>query len=282
MSPKPPTSVGLLQSRMHAVAQAQGTSPARIQVVIGTTTLAQMMPACAVKGGTAMKFRFGGATRFTRDLDVARAADAATFRQELQDSLRAGWGDFTGTLAEARAKPAPAGIPLAYVMKPFDVKLAYRGRSFMTVPLEVGHDEIGDTADTELALAPDIQSLFETLGLLIPEPVPVLATHHQVVQKLHACTVVGSERAHDLVDLQILIENDKQRPLDLPVTRCAAARLFNSRRAHAWPPAITPRPEWEPLYQEAAQGMPVRPNLDDACAWGNALIQRIDAAPKES
>jgi len=80
-------------------------------------------------------------------------------------------------------------------MKPFDVKLAYRGRSFMTVPLEVGHDEIGDT---ELALAPDIQGLFETLGLLIPEPVPVLATHHQVAQKLHACTAVGSERAHDL------------------------------------------------------------------------------------
>lgn len=45
MSPKPPTSVGLLQSRMHAVAQAQGTSPARIQVLGATdSSSASMMP----------------------------------------------------------------------------------------------------------------------------------------------------------------------------------------------------------------------------------------------
>lgn len=73
-------------------------------------------------------------------------------------------------------------------MKPFDVKLSYRGRSFMTVPLEVGHDEVGDTADAVLRLAPDLPLLFEALGLESPSPVPVLAVHHQVVQKLHACT----------------------------------------------------------------------------------------------
>lgn len=134
MSPKPPTSLGLLQSRMQTEARAQGTTAARVQVVIGTTVLAQLVPSGAVKGGTAMKLRFGGATRFTRDLDIASATDAATFRRELEESLRT---------------------------------------------------------------------------------------------------------------------------------------------------TMTPHPGWVPLYDEAAQGMPVRPDLDDACAWGNALIQRIDAATAE-
>ena len=126
MTPKAPTSIGLLQQRLQAVAQAQGTTMARIQVVVGTTVLAQMMPAGAIKGGTAMKFRFGSQTRFTRDLDIARASDAATFRKELEASLGAGWCDFTGILAASRSNPAPADVPADYVMKPFDVKLLSR------------------------------------------------------------------------------------------------------------------------------------------------------------
>lgn len=274
MSPKPPPSVGVLQSRITQEATRRTTSPLRVQVVVGTTVLAQMLPAGAIKGGTAMKFRFGGETRFTTDLDVARALEAATFRRELEDSLRMGWGDFTGTVAESRSKPNPPGVPADYVMKPFDIKLSYRGKSFMTVPLEVGHDEIGDTRDTVLALAPDLPLLFEALGLQTPSPVPVLAVHHQVVQKLHACTAPLNDRAHDLVDLQLLAENDAD-PLDLPLTRSTAERLFISRRAHTWPPTVAPQTTWEPLYREAAEGLPVRPDLGDACTWGDDLIRRI-------
>lgn len=112
MSPKPPTSVGLLQSRMQAEAWTQGATAARIQVVIGATVLAQMMPPGAVKGGTAMKFRFGGATRFTRDLDIARAADATTFRRELEESLRtAGAGSPACWLSHAPTPLRPGSRP---------------------------------------------------------------------------------------------------------------------------------------------------------------------------
>ena len=147
----------------------------------------------------------------------------------------------------------------------------------MTVPLEVGHDEIGDTADAVLRLAPDLLALFETLGLAPPGPVRVLAVHHQIAQKLHACTVAGSDRAHDLVDLQLL-ESSEPGPLDFPLTRTTAKRLFASRQAHAWPPTIASHPTWEPLYRDAAEGLSVHQDLGEACAWGNNLIRRIDNA----
>ncbi len=244
----------------------------RVRTIVGTTALAQMMPPGAIKGGTAMKFRLGAATRFTRDLDVARSDDAQTFRRELELSLNEGWSGFSGRVAESRSQPRPPGVPVDYLMKPFDIKLEFRGRSFMTVPLEVGHDEIGDTADTVTHLSPDLVVLFETLGLDTPQPVQVLALHHQIAQKLHACTAPGSDRAHDLVDLQLLCATEE---LDLPLTRRTAERLFDSRHAHAWPPVVRAETGWKDLYSEAAEDLSVEQELPAAIDWTNDLIRRV-------
>jgi len=60
-------------------------------------------------------------------------------------ALIGGWNGFTGRVV--RKEPAkPHGVPGEYIMQPFEVKLAHKGKSWITVPLEVGHDEIGDTA----------------------------------------------------------------------------------------------------------------------------------------
>jgi len=40
-------------------------------------------------------------------------------------------------------------------VKAIDLKLEYRGRSWLTVPMEIGHDELGDTETPELRLADD-------------------------------------------------------------------------------------------------------------------------------
>ncbi len=59
---------------------------------------------------------------------------------------------------------------------------------------------------------------------------PVMRADHQVAQKLHALSGEGSERARDLVDLQLL---DKGEDLDLSQVardlRCGSSTTDGSR-----------------------------------------------------
>ena len=104
---------------------------------------------------------------------------------------------FTGTVSHL--EPAqPDGVPAEHVMLPFDLRLAYQSRHWLTVPFELGHDEIDSTAHYEMRLAPDIVEIFEEIGLETPQPIPVLALDHQVAQKLHACTSVNPKTGDNL------------------------------------------------------------------------------------
>ena len=52
--------------------------PLRLRRILGAVIVAQMIPGGVLKGGSAMKIRFGDdATRFTKDLDAARDMDVA-------------------------------------------------------------------------------------------------------------------------------------------------------------------------------------------------------------
>jgi hypothetical protein len=58
-----------------------------------------------------------------------------------------GWGGFTGALEQL--EPAqPDGVPDDYVMQPFNIRLGYLGRHWLTVRFELGRDEIGSTNNT--------------------------------------------------------------------------------------------------------------------------------------
>ena len=46
----------------------------------------------------------------------------------------------------------------------------------------------------------------------------------------------------------------------------------------AGPPAIVPGPEWPELYAEQSANVPVLPTVEEAVAWTQRLIDRIDAA----
>lgn len=165
-------------------------------VVVG-----QMLPEGAVKGGTAMALCYGrAAARFTQDLDAARVHPLTDFLDDFEMALSRGWAGFTGRVVD-RKPPRPPGIPAAYVMQPFDVKLDYLGRSWRTVKFELGHNEIDDAFEPELRIAADLVELFTDLGLPAPGPIPVMRHDHQVAQKLHAVSEPGSDRVRDLVDL---------------------------------------------------------------------------------
>lgn len=161
-------------------------------------------------------------------------------------------------------------------MQPFLIRVAYSGRHWLTVPFELGHDEIGSTKRFERRVAADILEVFETLGLRRPDPIPVLAIDHQIAQKLHACTSVnaktgGNARAHDLVDLQILVQEETVDPLAVGAT---AQRLFVARRSHSWPPTIVAFDGWDTIYAEAAVGLDVIEDVGAAVDWANDFIAR--------
>lgn len=241
--------------------------------VMAAVILSQMLPPAAIKGGTGMKLRLGeSATRFSQDLDVARQGSLRNFVDQLAENLRRGWHGFTGTLVASRNKPKPPNVPADYIMTPYEVKMQYLGKSWTTITLEIGHDELGDTSDVHQIMSTEVKELFENVGLPAPRPVPVIATHHQIAQKIHGVSASGSERAHDLVDLQLLVASET---LDLPLIRNTCERLFNFRKSHTWPPTVIENESWGSLYKEAADGILVLQTADEAVMWTNEFIFRI-------
>lgn len=71
--------------------------------------------------------------------------------------------------------------------------------------------------------------------------------------------------------------------LDAAIQRLAATkdiclRLFAYRKCHSWPPEIAQGEDWDVQYQGQKYTLPVLPTVDEAVAWANGLIQRIDNA----
>ena len=212
-----PRDVAALRMRMKIVANQLKTTQVRLEVMLASVVVTQLVSDVVVKGGIALKVRGGDrATRFTTDVDVARRAGVTIdeFLAALRSQCAQGWGGFTATVAEGRSARAPRTVPVDYVMRPFMIKLAYRGKSFKTVTFEVVHDEIDSmSAPAEWRMSPDVADVVSRLGLPEPGKVRVLPAPYQIAQKLHACTAVGvdgtNDRAHDLVDIMLLVDLDK-------------------------------------------------------------------------
>jgi hypothetical protein len=278
--PRPPGNLSHLQKLVAEIAGVDGEVK-RIQRAIANTIAGQMLPPGVVKGGTAMKLRLGEAhSRFTPDLDAARKGGLAEddYMEAFALRLREGWAGFTGTV-EADTKPALPDVPDDYIMSPYWIRLSYHGKEWLKVRFELGRDEVGSTLVAEPRMADDVVSIFAALGLPTPEPVPLMPVAHQVSQKIHACTSINpgtgeNERAHDLVDLQLLSRDG----IDLRQTAVIARRLFASRRAQPWPPTVIVFSKWGTIYIEAADGLGVLPTVEQAAAWANVLIADLDAA----
>jgi len=274
----PPTNLRSLEKRIDNLANQLGRPVRRTQRAVANSVVGQMLPPGVVKGGTALKLRVGEAgSRFTPDFDAARASSVTLddYLNDLGDKLAEGWAGFTGAVSEIDA-PEPEGVPEDYVMRPFDIRLAYRSQHWLTVRFELGHDEIGSTKVQDLRIAADIVEMFDILGLDTPGPLPLLSVPHQVAQKLHACTAVNprtrrNDRAHDLVDLQLL---DQEEVIDLAEVAAVATRLFTARRTHPWPPTVVAYEEWDTIYAAAAEGLDVLDNVTAAVDWANDFIAR--------
>lgn len=251
----------------HNREEALQTKRIMANVIVG-----QMLPDSVVKGGSALKIRYGNqTTRFSMDLDTARAIDLDDFIKQLDKSLKVGWNNFVGNVVK-RQPASPKDVPESYVMKPFDVKLQYNSKPWITVPLEVGHNEIGDADYPEYIISKDAIVIFNKLGFPEPKPIPVMPVPHQIAQKLHAVTEPNSNRAHDLIDLQIIINNDK---IDYAKTNDICKRLFKYRNIHPWPSKVVKGENWDVLYNTQSAGLEVISDVEEAIVWTNELIIKI-------
>lgn len=271
---KRPNSMRHLDDAIRRACGGSAPEYMKMRTLMANAIVAQMLPDGVVKGGSALKMRFGdAATRFTTDLDTATATATETYISELAESLAAGWEGFTGRIVP-REPSQPEGVPQEYVMQPFDIKLSFSGKPWCTVALEVGHNEIGDADTADWIELEDVAAIFATMGFPAPGRAPLMPLTYQVAQKIHAVTDEG-DRARDLVDLQLIAANTD---IDLVAARGTCVRLFAYRMKQAWPPRIVKRKGWDELYEAQAAGLPVRPNADEAIAWANGFIASIDGA----
>lgn len=245
-----------------------------LRVSMANAIVAQMIGQGVVKGGSGLKFRYGDrATRVTLDLDTAWRTDLDSFLKDLKAKLMAGWNGFDGTVVVQR-QASPKGIPFDYVMQPCDVKLNYRGVPWYTVKLEIGHNEIGDADEVEMVPLPsEVSDLFTFLCLPIPGAVPAMRLEFQIAQKLHGSSAPNSKRAHDLVDLQLILS---RTDLDWEKTAFVCRRLFAYRKVHEWPPTIVKGENWDATYDAQRLDLPVLLTVDEAISWANELIAKID------
>ncbi|HQZ35061.1 MAG TPA: nucleotidyl transferase AbiEii/AbiGii toxin family protein [Ilumatobacteraceae bacterium] len=278
-----------LRKRIDAAAARRSVAPGRLHYTVASTIALQMVPPGAAKGGGGVRQRVDErAARLTNDLDFARpsAMSLNDFVDAFADRLEAGWADFTG-IVKAGRKATPEAVPDEYVMDPFRIALRYRGKSYYSVTFELGHSEIGSGDRPVERLGTDIAEIFAEVGLPEPMPVPVITAEDQIVQKIHACTCPTAdgrpnERAHDLVDIQILAAVED---LDYAVIADLGARLFAYRRRHEWPPDLIVHEGWESLYAQARADLvdsTVLDDVNDAADFVRQIIGRAAGTQRTS
>ena len=272
---KIPQNVNFLERAIRSLVDSNDKAY-RLRVVMANVVVGQFLRDGVVRGGTSMKLRYGAdTTRFTMDFDVARRTNLDEFMSEFSKRLEAGWCEFDGSIVKF-AEKHPKNVPAEYVMHPYGVKLQYRHHPWCTVRFEVSYDEIGDADEPEMIPVPkEISDVFVALGFPLPAPIPVMSIPHQISQKLHGLSEPGRQRVQDLVDLQLMVANET---IDFRTIRKICVRLFANRKMQVWPTSVIKDERWESLYDAAKLGIVgIRP-LDEAIAWINDLIAKIDDA----
>lgn len=237
------------------------------------------VPLLLVKGGSSLELRRGiPDSRTSKDFDAVARCDIETVHEQLADAGETGWEGFTAIFTVPEEIEVP-GMPV----KPrrFTAKLSYRGQPFASVPIEVSTVEAGN-ADHFDTLTSDALGL---VGVPATIAVPCMTLPWQIAQKLHAATAVledpkVNDRAHDLVDLQLL--EGLLPDSDLLLTRSACVTVFEARAQHPWPPTVTALSHWPPIYAGALEGLDhleLARTVDAAAKTVQRFVGRIDGVP---
>ena len=276
----PPGNLSHLQ-RLANTAAADASMPAgRYQRWINTHIISAALdrvrdedgePLFTLKGGAAMELRLGINARASKDYDAAFRDRAEDMLDALDRALAVDWGGFQLQRTE------PELIRDTHAMR-MDIKLAYKGKPWGTVHLEVAPAEgqVGQEIDRIPARPLD------PVQIEGPERIACVSVRYQIAQKIHACTEIytdgrENDRFRDLIDLQLL--RDLVEDGGLPAVRHACIEIFELRVKHTWPPDVTVHPSWPAGF--AAMAADVGFSTQDVDIAADALrqfISEIDAA----
>lgn len=285
-----PRNLRSLRDRLVQAAERQGVLFGRLQRHVAMVIVAQFAatltdddgaPLLLVKGGSSLELRRGiPDSRTSKDFDTVARHDIESVHERLADAGEIGWEGFTAIFT----LPEDIDVP-GLVIKPrrFVAKLSYRGQPFASVPIEVSIVEAGN-ADQFDILTSDALGL---VGVAADVAVPCMTLPWQIAQKLHAVTAVLPEpkvndRAHDLVDLQLL--EALLTDADLVPTRSACVAVFNARAQHPWPPAVAALLHWPAIYSRALEGLDhlqLAEMVEAATERVQRFVDRIDAATND-
>ncbi|WP_310964907.1 nucleotidyl transferase AbiEii/AbiGii toxin family protein [Nocardioides terrisoli] len=256
-----PSNLRALRDRLTAAAKREGVVFGRLQQHVGVLVVAQFMnlaaddrgaPILLVKGGASLELRRGiPESRTSKDLDAVLRGDIETAYERLVDVGADGWEGFTATFTT----PVPFEVPgLVGTPHRLTAKLAYRGKPFVSVPIEISPTEAGN-AEAHDMVESDALAL---VGLPSAVAVPCMTTPWQIAQKIHASSEPvepprTNDRARDLVDLQLLEALTVDDPLAETESACRA--VFEARGKHGWPPTLAAQPGWEAIYVRALEGL---------------------------
>jgi hypothetical protein len=269
-----------LQRWVQELARQQGMVVVRLQRRISFMVVAAFLdrvrdanddPLFIVKGGVAMELRLHLRARASKDFDTVFRETFDHMLASLDLALQTPHGGFSLTRDESQPV---GGTPARRI----NLKLAYKGRGWSTVQLEVSPTEGSAGAEMDRVPAFDIASL----GLEGPAEIPCLPVRYQLAQKIHACTEAFDEgpdnaRFRDLIDillLRSLIDAEA-----LAEVRAACADVFSVRDKHSWPPSLSVPPSWRSPYTRLADetGFGIT-DVEDAAAAVRAVIAEIDGA----
>lgn len=303
----PPLNVTQLNARLAQVAAELSIPVARARVMLCTLIVSQMLPdAVAVKGGMGVKLRFGErGTRATSDLDVSSRVRGEEFEKAFRERLAEGWGTVPASKGQLRRNPeAPERAAFTatvrsvklhdpglarpeYVVHPYRVSIAFLGNAWGALDVEVSDPEIDPYAHTRKDIDGELVQFGAYFSFGDLQPVELVDLEYQIAQKLHAVSDPAYERAHDLVDLQLLWDAGP----DLPVLQGLCLRTFDWRRQQAWPPLpLRPMDGWELAYADARaetevdSQTAVLPDIAAAREWLNQVIDAIasSSGPSDS
>jgi hypothetical protein len=220
-----------------------------------------------------MELRFGINARASRDYDAAFRDRAEGMLDALDRALAEDWSGFQLQRTE------PETVRGTHATR-MDIRLAYKGKRWGTVQLEVAPTE--GNAGLEIDRVP-AQPL-DRVQLVGPDLIACVSVRYQIAQKIHACTEAhpggrDNDRFRDLIDLRLLRDIVTFNGGSMAAVRDACVEIFDLRAKHAWPPEVTVYPAWTDGF--AAMAADIDFHTDDvevSAAELRAFIAEIDAA----